>query len=116
MTERAELAQASEESWQSWVEQRMARASVVIIDGTVSSAGLSWELDLALKRMDAARIVLLAQKGAAGAAPPGVWRLDYEAGAAGEKLARKRLDERLRSILLDRQGTVPLSPYATAGR
>lgn len=121
LTERAELEAASEKSWQSWVERRMDQASAVIIDATVSSPGLSWELELALKRMDATRIILLAQKETAVACPANVWRIDYEAGARGGQRAREMLDDRLRGVLLDRKepASVPgerrMTPTAPGG-
>jgi hypothetical protein len=99
LTERAELAQAPNETWQNWIEEQMVRASAIIIDYSVGTHGLSWELDRAVSLVDPSKILLLIHKGIVVRTPANVWTLEYEMGEEGQQ-ARKKLNERLRTVIL----------------
>jgi hypothetical protein len=98
LTERANFTRVPDADWQDWIRTEMLRASAIIIDRSVPSEGLSWELDQALKHAEPPKIILLTKQGTVASTPPNIWNIEYEMGKNGERQARKKLDERLRTV------------------
>jgi hypothetical protein len=118
LTERAELFRVPDESWQRWILDEMQCASLVIIDRSVSSEGLSWEVEQALTLLSPEKLILLTKRGVSLVAPPGAWTLEYDLDASSARVARRTLERRLRAVMLQglssgRPGNQSASPLAT---
>lgn len=99
LTERVELMQSVDSDWQDLIEAEMARASVIIIDGSVETQGLHWECERAAQLTNPSKVILLTRKDRP-APDLKLWNLEYELGRSGVKQAQKKLDEHLQSVLL----------------
>jgi hypothetical protein len=99
LTERVEFMRADDQGWQDLIEAEMARASVIIIDGSVATEGLRWECERATNLVDSSKVIVLTKQNQP-AFDPKLWGLEYELGRSGEERARRKLNERLRTILL----------------
>ena len=75
LTERANFTRVPDADWQGWIRTEMLRASAIIIDRSVPSEGLSWELDQALKHAEPSKIILLTKQGIVGSTPPNIWNI-----------------------------------------
>jgi hypothetical protein len=89
------LSRLPDSEWHTWMTQRLRTASAVIVDSTVSSAGLLWELDAARRTLPPERIVIMVVDGSL-VVPPGAEPVIYRLGRRAERKARKELKQRLR--------------------
>lgn len=89
-------------AWQEWILAVLPRCQAVLIDVSVASASLLWELEHARAVLPAERIIVMAQEEAPHLDLPGVTILRYRLGWRGRWAARKALHRWLKQL-----GTVP---------
>lgn len=88
----------SDEFWQDWVLDKLRRSSVVIIDSSVGSESVDWEISTALNLVDPSRIILLNRKGTIPELPRGYRLLTYDLSSK-ESVIETRMS--FRKILKD---------------
>jgi hypothetical protein len=91
LTDRGNLAVVSNEMWRNWVENHLKKCSAVIIDHSVGTESLDWEVQRARDLVDHSRIAILAEVGSLPDKVSDVWFMEYTLGKYGEKEARKML-------------------------
>ena len=91
LTEQPQVSTVPNEKWRDLIVSRLRACSAVLIDRTVSSDGLQWEIRKAQELVGPSRIGILQRKGTSMTSVPGVWTLEYELGKESEKEARKAL-------------------------
>lgn len=79
--------------WRTWVEQHLHACTAAIIDVSVQTTSVSWELEQAIATVGGPFTVVLADAdAAAGEATPGVETIRYSmANRAGRRAARRAL-------------------------
>ena len=84
--------------WQDWVVEHLSRCSLVVMDATLGTEGVQWELDQIYRRVPRLRIAILLKSDAEYEAPDGVFVLRYRLGGEGERAARRAVANWLRSV------------------
>jgi hypothetical protein len=93
-----------DDRWQTWVVERLKTASAVIIDATVQTDALAWELDHARSVAGLDRTCVLIQRG--GTRPEEVFCLEYELDRRSVKAVRTALKQWLSRVSgISAQGT-----------
>lgn len=77
---RARFQTIPDEWWQDWVTAQLQRCSTLVIDITVSTPSVLWEMDQALAMVPRERILVLREHGASVASPAGISTIDYSVG------------------------------------
>jgi hypothetical protein len=88
----------SDEFWQDWVKDKLSRCSVVIIDGSVGSESISWEILTSNKLVDPNRIIVLHKAGTEQEISSGNKQLVYALDEKSLKEARKSFKKILKDI------------------
>jgi hypothetical protein len=88
----ARVERVADDRWQDWVVQRLKSATAVVIDVTITSPSVTWELTTALAHVGPERIVLMAEEGATFPAGTGVARIEYALERRSLKAARRSLE------------------------
>jgi len=101
MAQRAQMTRVPDEDWQEWVEDRLRCCSAVIIDYTVGTESVGWEIQRAQDLVPSSRIAILVQQGTAFEKPQGIFTLEYDLRGAGKKQARKTLKLWLKKVHFD---------------
>lgn len=101
--------------WRQWVEGVLPHCRGVLIDVSVASGGVLWELERARALLAPERIAVLAQDEADLAALPGIPVVRYRLGWRGQRAARKALRSWLKELPLpsgpaERSGGVDAGP------
>lgn len=112
ITEQSLVAVVPDKDWQEFIVSKLNICSAVIIDRTVPSHSLEWEITKSIELVDRSRIAILQKRGtAAGPVPSDVWVLEYGLGGKNEKEARKALSTWFENLFLQKKGwsTVVLS-------
>lgn len=101
ITEQALVSLVPDKDWQEFVMAKLSICSAVIIDRTMSTESLQWEIAKAIELVDPSRIAILQKKGTpSGPDPAHVWTLEYELGKNYEKQARKALRRWFENLFL----------------
>jgi photosystem II stability/assembly factor-like uncharacterized protein len=74
-----------DDEWQGWVAAHLRRCSAVIIDVSLETSSVTWELEHALRVVGAERMLVLKQKGSHTPVPPQVRVVEYQSEASGEE-------------------------------
>lgn len=93
MLEGSQFSGSSDDNWQTWVANEIARASAVIIDCSIATEGVRWETQRAMKNTDPDRIALLAQHDSSLEAPASAKVIRYEDSKDGFEAARSEFDD-----------------------
>jgi hypothetical protein len=101
VVEQADFAVSPDDAWQSWMTEVLQRAAVVVVDATIESASLDWEIDQALRAVGANRVAILSPQESARI-QSGVVQFQY--GPDSKSISRCRRD--LRNWLRLRVGEV----------
>ena len=88
----------SDELWQEWVIDKLKRCSVVIIDSSVGSESVHWEVVTANKLVDPNRIIILQKEGTESEVTNGNKQLVYALNSKSLKQARKSFRKILEDI------------------
>jgi hypothetical protein len=88
LMEGSQFSGTSDDKWKAWVADKIKHASAIIIDYSIPTEGVRWEVERAVKKTDPERIVLLAQHDSNIEAPAGAHVIKYEDSKAGFKAAR----------------------------
>ena len=104
MVQQARLTSVSDRQWQDWVRAQLASAKAVIIERSIETKGVQWEIETALATVAPSRVALLNEKGVPRIEVPGVFQLEYELTTGGEQQARSALDQWLTGIDAGEQG------------
>jgi hypothetical protein len=72
-----QVAHPTDDAWQDWVRRQLATASVVLVDATVLTENVTWEIDSARSIVAPSRIAVLVECGAKVATPEGVATIEY---------------------------------------
>lgn len=90
------LYSVSNEKWQNWIEQCFSKASVIIIDCSVQSPGVMWELDLAKTILPKDRIIVIQNMNSQTVLSSDLLSVEYELGFWKERKAVRELKHHLR--------------------
>jgi hypothetical protein len=85
-------------AWQEWILTVLPRCRAVLIDASVASGSLLWELEQARAALPPQKIAVLAQEDASAIDLPGVPVLRYRLGWRGRRQARKALSRWLKAL------------------
>ena len=85
-------------AWQEWILATLPCCHAVLIDISVRSEGLLWELERAREALSPQRIVVLAEEGVPFLDIPGVREVRYQLGWRGQRAARKALRRWLKEL------------------
>ena len=92
ITEQSVVSVVPDKDWQEFIASKLNICSVVIIDRTVASHSIEWEITKCIDLVDPSRIAILQKKGTSPCpVPADIWVLEYELGKNYEKEARKAL-------------------------
>jgi len=80
-----------ETKWQDYVISKLRICSAIIIDRSLQSEGLAWEIGKATALVPPSRIAILQKRGSPNTAVVGVWTLEYDLSRRGVKEARRAL-------------------------
>lgn len=101
LTEQPRVSALPDHKWKRMIISRLKDCSVALIDRTVSSDGLQWEIRKAQERLGSSRIAVLQRKGTTLAKIPGVLTLEYELDETSLKEAREKLKNWFKKIYLE---------------
>lgn len=96
--EKVNLKTLNEDAWRQWVSQQLASCLAVILDFSVQTEGVRWELSEALRMVPNERIVILQNQKAAPIPIPGVPVVAYDIDWRTRRRARKELKAHLKRI------------------
>lgn len=82
---------AADDSWQEILSRYLKSSSAAIIDLTVESQGVSWELHEALQTLGKHSVVVLSQRGAESSIPQEISVVEYDLDVKSFKIARHAL-------------------------
>lgn len=90
---RSNFTAVGDEQWKEWVDDRLSRAMAAVIDISVSSESVSWELGRALMHLPASRVVILRDSERPAPPPPpgGITQIHYGHSPAETRFARQTL-------------------------
>lgn|GEM_PF-3710881 len=97
-SDEARLEVVQDQEWKSWVLERLAHARAVIVEASVESESLRWEIDSAIERVGASRVAVLVRKGLHAPQARGVWICEYTIDRRGQREARRKLRQWLDHI------------------
>ncbi len=106
----ARLQLLPDSAWQEWILATLPRCRAVLVDVSVSSGSLVWELEHARAVLPAEKIVVLVQEEAPPIDLPGVLVVRYRLGWRGQWVARKALRRWLKKLCAAPQAAEALSP------
>jgi len=72
-----QVAHPTDEVWRNWVRGQLAKASIVLIDATVLTENVKWEIDSARSIVSPSRIAVLVERGAKVETPEGIAKIEY---------------------------------------
>jgi hypothetical protein len=98
MVQQARLVTISDRQWRDWVKAQLSHATAIIIERSVGSEGVQWEIETALSMVEPSRIALLHEKGVPCADVGATFQLEYELTAEGIRQARRALDQWLITV------------------
>jgi hypothetical protein len=96
LSDRARLSISSDDEWQTWVNTQLLHASSAIVDTTISTASVQWELENALEKLGPSHVAVLYQSEEPPDLPKGVWALRYSLAPREARVAQVKLKEWLR--------------------
>lgn len=82
------LTTVSDSAWKNWVSHAIARCKLVVIDCTVRTESVDWEIETALRQRDPDRVLLMTLGPDAVVAAASATLLSYSADRAGTKRLR----------------------------
>ena len=91
----------SDELWQEWVLDKLKRCSAVIIDSSVGSESVHWEVVTANKLVDPSRIIILQREGTESEVTSGNKQLVYALNSKSLKEARRSFRKILKDIFAE---------------
>jgi len=93
LLEGSQFSGSTDDKWKAWVADKIEHASAVIIDYSIATEGIRWEVERAMKHTDPERIVLLAQHDSTIEVPAGAHAIKYEDSEAGFEAVRAEFDD-----------------------
>lgn len=81
--EGSQFSGSCDDDWQAWAADKIEQASAVIIDYSIATEGIRWEVEYALEHSDPSRIVMIVQQGSTIEAPAGVHVIKHEDSRVG---------------------------------
>lgn len=97
---RARLRMVPDEQWKEWVEDQLRVCSAVVLDMTITTPGVTWELERCLEVMPAERIAVLINDGDALALPDVVTIVACSPNWLGRRRAARMLKRWMRWLRL----------------
>jgi hypothetical protein len=94
----ARLYVSSDASWQQWVIEHLQHCRAVILDATLMTEGLQWELDQAFKLVDHDRIAVVADQGVERLFPEDVRIITMSIDRDGKRKLMKAMKDWLASL------------------
>jgi len=88
----------SDDQWQDWVRERLRCAYVVIIDYSLETGNLDWEIEQIRAWVDDERVLVLQSSSSTARAPEGYAVLRYDLDKVGLKESRKALRTWLKQV------------------
>jgi hypothetical protein len=94
----ARLFTAPDAGWQEWVKQHLSVCSFVVVDASIGTEGVRWEIEEIRRRLPLRRVVIMARTDHPIELPDDVFVLRYGLGRAEAKKARNSLKAWLRHM------------------
>jgi hypothetical protein len=96
--EQATLSVVADEVWQSWVTAQMQRAAAVVLDRSVETVSVAWELEQAVGLLGEGRVAVLSQASQPPLEIPGLCEIRYTLDWRGRSRARQVLRRWLSAV------------------
>jgi hypothetical protein len=113
---RSNFATIADDNWKEWVEHHVGRAIAVVIDASVTTGSVQWELEKVSALLPTDRILVMYQEGRAPPQVSGTKVLGYELSVVGIEKARNELAAWSSRALSSFDEAVQLPPQVSAPR
>ena len=101
ITEQTLVATVPDSEWQNYVTTMLKSCSVVIIDQSLTTDSLQWEINNSIEFVDNMRIAILQKKGTNAKKVQDIWTLEYDLDKDSKKKARRALLSWFKKIFLN---------------